>query len=64
MLTIIAWIVFVFASIWNIFFWGVNVTYLVQGKSFDWDRGYVNCVKVIITLAIWIIPCVYLFGMF
>lgn len=57
MLTIIAWIVFVFASFWNIFFWAE----MWQRNPIDWDR---TRVEMIISLAIWIIPGVYLFGLF
>lgn len=61
MLTIIAWIVFVFASFWNIFFWVVGAMEMVNRNRVDWDR---TRVEMIISLAIWIIPGVYLFGLF
>lgn len=61
MLTIIAWIVFVFASFWNIFFWAVEAMEMWQRNPIDWDR---TRVEMIISLAIWIIPGVYLFGLF
>lgn len=60
MLTIIAWIVFVFASFWNIFFWAEAME-MWQRNPIDWDR---TRVEMIISLAIWIIPGVYLFGLF
>lgn len=61
MLTIIAWIVFIFASFWNVFFWAVGAMEMVQRNPIDWDR---TRVEMIISLAIWIIPGVYLFGLF
>ena len=61
MLTIIAWIVFVYASFWNIFFWSVGAMEMVQRNHIDWAR---TRVEMIISLAIWIIPGVYLFGLF
>ncbi len=61
MLTIIAWIVFVFASAWNIFFWAVGALETVNGNPIDWAR---TRVEMVISLAVWIIPGVYLFGVF
>ncbi len=61
MLTIIAWIVFVSASFWNIFFWAVGALQMVEGNAIDWKR---TRVEIVISLAIWIIPGVYLFGFF
>lgn len=61
MLTIIAWTVFIFASFWNIFFWAVAAIEMVQRNPIDWDHARV---EMIISLAIWIIPGVYLFGLF
>lgn len=61
MLTIIAWIVFIFASFWNILFWTLGATVTMRTNRIDWDR---TRVEMIISLAIWIIPGVYLFGLF
>lgn len=61
MLTIIAWIVFVFASIWNVLFWSIGISEIIRKSHIDWER---TRVEMIISLAIWIIPGVYLFGLF
>jgi len=61
MLTIIAWIVFVFASIWNVLFWSIGISEIIRKSRIDWER---TRVEMIISLAIWIIPGVYLFGLF
>lgn len=61
MLTIIAWIVFVYASIWNMLFWSIGINELIRKSRIDWKR---TRVEMIISLAIWIIPGVYLFGFF
>lgn len=61
MLTIIAWIVFIFATMWNILFWSIGAMEIVQKNRIDWAR---TRVEMIISLAIWVIPGVYLFGWF
>lgn len=61
MLTIISWVVFILASFWNIFFWAVGALEIVNGAPIDWCR---TRVEMVISLAIWIIPGVYLFGVF
>ena len=62
MITVIAWIVFVFATLWNILYWTVGFWYtVVEPKKIDYNR---TSVEALITLAIWIIPGVYLFGWF
>ena len=62
MITVIAWIVFVFATLWNILYWSVGFWYtVVEPKKINYKR---TSVEALITLAIWIIPGVYLFGWF
>ena len=62
MLTVIAWIVFIFATAWNLLFWTVGFWYsVVDTKKVDYKK---TSVEAVISLAIWFIPGVYLFGWF
>jgi hypothetical protein len=59
MITIIAWIVFVFATIWNMLYWTVAVGEIIQAKKTNWRR---ETVAMLISLLLWFVPGVYLFG--
>ena len=59
MITIVAWIVFIFATIWNMLYWAVAVGEIVQAGKTNWRR---ESVAMLITLMIWFVPGVYLFG--
>lgn len=60
MLTIIAWVVFVLMSVWNITFW--NVFFMREDtRSINWKTFVVEAA---VTIGLWVIPGVYLFGVF
>lgn len=63
MLTVIAWIVFLWMSAWNVLYWSVGFFTVVSGESkkVRWKR---TAVEAIVSLALWIVPGVYLFGWF
>ena len=62
MLTILAWAVFVPATIWNILLWTVGMWFTFVDPRSDTVDVKRSLVEVIISLAIWFIPGVYLFG--
>jgi len=62
MLTILAYIVFIPALVWNVvLFWGVVFGMLVEEKEYHWIN-FRNFRDAIISLALLLIPGVYLFG--
>jgi predicted branched-subunit amino acid permease len=61
MLTILAYIVFIPALIWNVVFWGVAFGMLVEEKGYSW-ANFRNFRDTILSLALLLIPGVYLFG--
>lgn len=60
MLTIIAWVVFVLMSVWNITFWSVFFT-KAEMLPINWKTFVVEAA---VTIGLWVIPGVYLFGVF
>ncbi len=60
MLTVVAWILFVWMTGWNVLFWTVGVLAIVNGEHIDWQR---TRVEMAISLTLWFIPGVYLFGL-
>jgi hypothetical protein len=61
MLTIISWIVFVPAVLWNVsFFAAAFVVFMDDKQLFTW-RNFRDCV---ISLAMLFVPGIYLFGVF
>lgn len=60
MLTIIAWVVFVLMSVWNITFWSVFFM-REDPRSINWKTFVVEAA---VTIGLWVIPGVYLFGVF
>jgi hypothetical protein len=63
MLTIVAWIVFVPAVVWNALFFGYALIDLMGKGQTNW-RLRRNWRDLAISLAIMFIPGVYLFGWF
>jgi len=62
MLTILAWAVFVPATFWNILFWTVGMWFTFvdpRGGAIDVKK---SVIEAGISLAVWFIPGVYLFG--
>lgn len=62
MLTILSWMVFVPAVIWNVVFWVVAFGAVFQQKNKVWANRR-NFRDAIISLALLFIPGVYLFGL-
>jgi hypothetical protein len=58
MLTILAWIVFIGMTIWNVAFWSV---FFVNVRSLPANKKRMT-VEILLTLTLWFIPGVYLFG--
>jgi hypothetical protein len=61
MLTILAWMVFVPAVIWNVIIFGVAFFDLIDDRSVEWLRSD-NIFTLVLSLAVLLIPGVYLFG--
>lgn len=59
MLELIAWCVFIPATVWNILFWSIAFNDLITRKPTVWKR---NTIDGVISLALWFIPGVYLLG--
>lgn len=59
MLELIAWCVFIPATIWNILFWCIVFLDLITRKPTLWKR---NTIDGAISLALWFVPGVYLLG--
>lgn len=62
MLTILSWMVFVPAVIWNVVFWVIAFGAVFQQKNKVWANRR-NFRDAIISLALLFIPGVYLFGL-
>jgi len=45
---------------WNVLFWTVGASAIAEGKPIDWRR---TRVEIAISLTLWFIPGVYLFGL-
>ncbi len=63
MLTIIAWMVFIPAAVWAVIFFGVALADVFGKNEVDW-RSRRNVRDTVLTLALLLIPGVYLFGWF
>jgi hypothetical protein len=61
MLTILAYIVFVPALVWNVLLWGVTINAIANDKKYHLVR-FRNFSVIILSLALLLIPGVYLFG--
>lgn len=61
MITIVAWIVFIFATFWNMIYFGVALVEIIKDEKTNWLR---ESVAIAISLALWFVPGVYLFGWF
>jgi len=59
MLELIAWCVFIPATVWNILFWGLVFRDLMKREPFAWIR---NIIDGAISLTLWFVPGVYLLG--
>ena len=61
MLTILAYIVFVPALVWNVVLWGVTIDTAVKDKHYHWVNRR-NFLDFIVSLAALLIPGVYLWN--
>lgn len=61
MLTILAWFVFIPAVVWNVIFWVIAFGVFIESKGYMWANER-NLRDSILSLALLIIPGVYLFG--
>ena len=61
MITIVAWIVFVFATFWNILYFGVALGQILKEEKTNWQC---EIVAIVLSLTLWFVPGVYLFGWF
>ena len=62
MITIVAWIVFIIATGWNIIYFtiaGVALRQFMEGAKTSWRR---EGVAMAMSLALWFVTGVYLFG--
>jgi hypothetical protein len=60
MLTILAWIVFIGMTVWNVAFWSVAFVSIME-KKIPANKKRMT-VEILLTLGLWFIPGVYLFG--
>lgn len=63
MLTILAWMVFIPAVIWNMILLPMAFIDIMSKRSLDWNTAR-NWQDLILSLAVLFIPGVYLFGWF
>jgi sulfite exporter TauE/SafE len=61
MFTIVAWIVFIIATGWNMIYFSIAAGSIMEGSKTSWRR---ESVTIVISLALWFVPGVYLFGWF
>ncbi len=61
MLTILAWMVFLPAAFWNVVFWSVAFSVLIESKTGEW-KNLRNLRDAVLSAALLLIPGVYLFG--
>lgn len=59
MLELIAWLVFIPATFWNVLFWCIGFKDLITRTPFLWKR---NVIDGAISLTLWFVPGVYLLG--
>lgn len=63
MLTIISWMIFIPAAVWNIVFFSIAFTETISNGLKPW-KYYKNILHAIASLAFFLIPGIYLFGIF
>lgn len=63
MLTVLAWMVFIPAVVWNFVFFTIAFGDIVGDRRFSWVNPR-NVRDLILSLAVLFIPGVYLFGVF
>lgn len=61
MLTILAWLVFIPAVMWNAIFWSIAFVVFIESKDYGWANRR-NLRDSILSLAALMIPGVFLFG--
>lgn len=64
MLTIIAYMVFWPAAVWNVFFWIIAFGRLIEGNPTPRHIKLQNVRDSIISLTLLLVPGVYLFGIY
>jgi hypothetical protein len=63
MLTILAFMIFVGALLWNTIFFCIAFSEIINGRKISW-KNKTNLLHASLSLAILFIPGVYLFGWF
>jgi len=61
MITIVAWIVFGLATVWNMIYFSIAAGFIMEGSKTSWRR---EAKAMVISLLLWVVPGVYLFGWF
>jgi hypothetical protein len=61
MITIVAWIVFIIATGWNMIYLSAAVGSIIEGSKTSWRH---EIVAMVMSLMLWFVPGVYLFGWF
>jgi hypothetical protein len=62
MLTIIAWMIFVPAVIWNVLLWSILFLDIIYKQAYTWMTKR-NLRDFLLSLAILLIPGIFLFGL-
>ena len=63
MLTILAWMIFIPAAIWNVIFFSMAFVETLTKGIATWKR-IENCLHAIASLAVLLAPGIYLFGLY
>ena len=63
MLTIIAWLIFIPAAVWNVIFFSLAFTETLTKGIAVWNR-HDNWLHAIASLALLLAPGIYLFGLY
>ena len=63
MLTILAWMIFIPAAIWNVIFFSLAFSETLTKGISVWGR-YDNCLHAIASLAVLLAPGIHLFGLY
>lgn len=61
MLTFVAWIVFICGTFLNVIYWAVAFGAMMDGTKTNWNREIVG---MLMSLVLWFVPGIFLFGLF
>lgn len=64
MLTVLAWTVFVPATVWFVVFNGIMVNDVISDKGYKYLKNPRNWRDLVITWAMFLVPAWYLFGVY